>query len=109
MTTLLRPLYLLQSATLPFSRLASHFPIRSVTDPTLFCRPFSYDHVVIGAGVVGLAVAAKLAEYNPPIISILMLRRPKSTNLVIERHDSIGQETSSRNSEGTPLSKRPEY
>jgi glycerol-3-phosphate dehydrogenase len=26
---------------------------------------FSYDHVVIGGGVVGLAVAAKLAEYNP--------------------------------------------
>jgi 2-hydroxyglutarate dehydrogenase len=52
-------------------------------------RSFSYDHVVIGAGVVGLAVAAKIAE------------RPKSTNLVIERNSSFGQETSSRNSEGT--------
>jgi len=30
----------------------------------LASRPFSYDHVVIGAGVVGLAVAAKLAEYT---------------------------------------------
>lgn len=30
---------------------------------TLISRPFSYDHVVIGAGVVGLAVATKLAEY----------------------------------------------
>ena len=37
-------------------------PIRSIRDPALICRPFSYDHVVIGAGVVGLAVAAKLAE-----------------------------------------------
>ena len=30
----------------------------------LISRLFSYDHVVIGAGVVGLAVAAKLAEYT---------------------------------------------
>ena len=37
-------------------------PIRSTSDATLICRAFSYDHVVIGAGVVGLAVAAKLAE-----------------------------------------------
>jgi hypothetical protein len=35
---------------------------RSTVHHTLLSRPFSYDHVVIGAGVVGLAVAAKLAE-----------------------------------------------
>jgi hypothetical protein len=59
MTTLLRPIY-----PLLFARLAPRLPIRSVTDLTFFCRPFSYDHVVIGAGVMGLAVAAKLAEYT---------------------------------------------
>ncbi len=41
---------------------------------------------IIGAGVVGLAVAARLAEKHGPL-------------LVIERNPSIGQETSSRNSE----------
>jgi L-2-hydroxyglutarate oxidase LhgO len=44
------------------------------------------DAVVIGAGVVGLACAAELA------------RRGRSV-LVIEQHDEIGRETSSRNSE----------
>src|SRR5271154_1577227 len=33
-----------------------------VTRKTLISRHFSYDHVVIGGGVVGLAVAAKLAQ-----------------------------------------------
>lgn len=42
---------------------------------------------IIGAGVVGLAVAARLApEFGPEL-------------LVIERHESFGHETSSRNSE----------
>ena len=41
---------------------------------------------VIGAGVVGLAVAARLAPGNPEIV-------------VLERHPRHGQETSSRNSE----------
>lgn len=44
-----------------------------------------YDIVVIGAGVVGLACAAVLSE--------------KYQVLVIERHESFGMETSSRNSE----------
>ncbi len=44
------------------------------------------DCLVIGAGVVGLAVAAKLAEAGLEV-------------LVLEQHDSIGTETSSRNSE----------
>jgi heterodisulfide reductase subunit A-like polyferredoxin len=38
---------------------------RNHTNPyNLQTRLFSYDHVVIGGGVVGLAVAAKLAEYS---------------------------------------------
>jgi L-2-hydroxyglutarate oxidase LhgO len=41
---------------------------------------------VIGAGVVGLAVAARLAPRNPDLV-------------ILERHDRPGQETSSRNSE----------
>lgn len=44
-----------------------------------------YDIVIIGAGAVGLACAAMLSE--------------KYSVLVIERHESFGQETSSRNSE----------
>lgn len=46
------------------------------------------DHVVIGAGVVGLAVASALAH-----------RWPEKTTYVVERHAHAGQETSSRNSE----------
>ena len=42
--------------------------------------------VVIGAGVVGLAVAAELAKKGREV-------------LVLEQHDAIGTETSSRNSE----------
>jgi L-2-hydroxyglutarate oxidase LhgO len=46
---------------------------------------FETDVVVVGAGVVGLAIAARLAE------------RPSV--LVVERHARFGRETSSRNSE----------
>ena len=42
--------------------------------------------VVIGAGVVGLAVAAELASAGREVV-------------VLEQHDAIGTETSSRNSE----------
>lgn len=45
-----------------------------------------YDVVIIGAGVAGLAVAANAAD-------------GKRSVLLIERHDSFGQETSSRSSE----------
>lgn len=44
------------------------------------------DVVVIGAGVVGLAVARRLAQAGREV-------------LVLERHDAIGTETSARNSE----------
>jgi L-2-hydroxyglutarate oxidase LhgO len=44
------------------------------------------DCVVVGAGVVGLAVAARLAAQGAEVV-------------VLERHGLIGSETSSRNSE----------
>lgn len=44
------------------------------------------DTIVIGAGVIGLAIARELAEHGRQVI-------------VIERNATIGQETSSRNSE----------
>lgn len=44
------------------------------------------DITVIGAGVVGLAVAARLSTRHPSL-------------LVVEKNDSFGRETSSRNSE----------
>ncbi|KAF1952332.1 FAD dependent oxidoreductase [Byssothecium circinans] len=60
-----------------------------------FSRPFStspsrnadFTHAVIGAGVVGLAIARKLQE------------RDGVSTIVIEKHGSVGTETSSRNSE----------
>lgn len=47
---------------------------------------FDADVVVVGAGVVGLACARTLVRRFPSLV-------------VLERHDSFGQETSSRNSE----------
>ena len=44
------------------------------------------DAIVIGAGAVGLAIAAKLSERLPQV-------------LIIDQHPEVGQETSSRNSE----------
>ncbi|KAL8713819.1 MAG: hypothetical protein Q9225_006694 [Loekoesia sp. 1 TL-2023] len=46
-----------------------------------------FTHVVVGAGAVGLAIARKLAA------------RDGTSTLLIERHGSVGTETSSRNSE----------
>ncbi|EMD40672.1 hypothetical protein CERSUDRAFT_111254 [Gelatoporia subvermispora B] len=46
------------------------------------------DYLVVGGGVVGLAVARRLTQ-----------RFPSKTVFLVERHDSVGQETSSRNSE----------
>ncbi|KAI1499322.1 FAD dependent oxidoreductase [Biscogniauxia marginata] len=47
-----------------------------------------FTHIVIGAGVIGLATARALA-----------LARPESSTLLLERHAQPGTETSSRNSE----------
>ncbi|KAF9036075.1 NAD dehydrogenase [Hymenopellis radicata] len=49
---------------------------------------FSIDHVVVGGGVVGLAIARQLCH-----------RFPSKTTYLIERHSRPGEETSSRNSE----------
>ena len=46
----------------------------------------SVDAVVVGAGVVGLAIARRLASDGREV-------------LVLERNDAIGSETSARNSE----------
>jgi len=48
----------------------------------------SVDHLVVGGGVVGLAIAAKLVKMYP-----------NRSTVVVERHSKAGQETSSRNSE----------
>ncbi|KFY09932.1 hypothetical protein V492_05284, partial [Pseudogymnoascus sp. VKM F-4246] len=50
-------------------------------------RGLDFTHAVIGGGVVGLAVARRLAE------------RAGGETLVIERHEDVGRESSSRNSE----------
>ncbi|KAI1294275.1 FAD dependent oxidoreductase [Xylaria venustula] len=49
-----------------------------------------FTHVVIGGGVIGLATARALAQKSTS---------SSSSTLLLERHDSIGTETSSRNSE----------
>ncbi|TDL29802.1 pyridine nucleotide disulfide oxidoreductase-like protein [Rickenella mellea] len=46
------------------------------------------DHIVIGGGAVGLAIAR-----------LLSIRFPDQTTYLIERHQKAGEETSSRNSE----------
>ncbi|KAK0641534.1 FAD dependent oxidoreductase [Cercophora newfieldiana] len=48
-----------------------------------------FTHVVIGGGVVGLAIARELAQRS----------RGTDTTLLLERHNAVGTETSSRNSE----------
>ncbi|KAG8788545.1 hypothetical protein FRC16_001383 [Serendipita sp. 398] len=49
---------------------------------------FGVDYLVVGGGVVGLAIARSLA-----------LNRPDKTTYIVERHARLGEETSSRNSE----------
>ncbi|KDQ10717.1 hypothetical protein BOTBODRAFT_136564 [Botryobasidium botryosum FD-172 SS1] len=49
---------------------------------------FSVDNLIVGGGVVGLAIARKL-----------VIQRPNDTTILVERHSTAGQETSSRNSE----------
>ena len=50
-------------------------------------READFTHAVVGAGVVGLAVARKLQA------------RDGVSTVLIEKHGSVGTETSSRNSE----------
>lgn len=51
-------------------------------------RVESFDHCIVGAGVIGLAIAYKLSQKNP-----------HAKILLIESHPQFGSETSSRNSE----------
>lgn len=62
-----------------------HLPYKDypAQDPSM-----TVDHVVIGGGAVGLAIAASLAR-----------RYPEKSTFLLERHGQVGQETSSRNSE----------
>jgi 2-hydroxyglutarate dehydrogenase len=57
----------------------------------LFCSSSThrtdFTHAVVGGGVVGLAIAQRLQERNG------------ASTVLIERHGSVGTETSSRNSE----------
>ncbi|KAL0580917.1 hypothetical protein V5O48_001111 [Marasmius crinis-equi] len=49
---------------------------------------FSVDHLIVGAGVVGLAIAQKLCE-----------KFPSKSTFIVERNARAGEEISSRNSE----------
>jgi L-2-hydroxyglutarate oxidase LhgO len=49
-------------------------------------RSTDFEFAVIGAGVVGLAIAARLSEHHPEIV-------------ILERNEKYGMETSSHNSE----------
>ena len=64
----------------------THFGMTAHGNPTSNVYEGAIDAIVIGAGVVGLAVAKALAETGREVI-------------VLERHDAFGMETSSRNSE----------
>ncbi|GMM30346.1 hypothetical protein DAMA08_030910 [Martiniozyma asiatica (nom. inval.)] len=55
---------------------------------TIIANDIDFSHTVIGAGVVGLAVGAVLAKQSPT-----------NSVLIIEKNETFGQETSSRNSE----------
>ncbi|KAI1376945.1 FAD dependent oxidoreductase [Hypoxylon crocopeplum] len=77
-----------------FARTARHqFQLAHLTSLT---RSFSssasnradFTHVVIGGGVVGLAIARALASHTS-----------SNSTLLLERHPQVGTETSSRNSE----------
>ncbi|KAG0319884.1 hypothetical protein BGZ99_004859 [Dissophora globulifera] len=57
----------------------------TVASPETF--EYEVDHLVIGAGVVGLAVAERLAV------------RGSGSTLLVDKNPAVGQETSSRNSE----------
>ena len=50
-------------------------------------RDADFTHAVIGGGVIGLAIARKLQQ------------RDGASTVLIEKHGSVGTETSSRNSE----------
>ncbi|KAI1148551.1 FAD dependent oxidoreductase [Nemania diffusa] len=72
----------------------SRWCIRSFTSTAPTRADFT--HVVIGGGVIGLATARALAQQTSSSSSSAT---PGASTLLLERHASIGTETSSRNSE----------
>ena len=62
-------------------------PLSARSFSTSTPRNADFTHAVIGAGVVGLAIARKLQA------------RDGVSTVLIERHNAVGTETSSRNSE----------
>ncbi|CAK7208118.1 hypothetical protein SEUCBS140593_000043 [Sporothrix eucalyptigena] len=62
-------------------------------------RKVDFTHAVIGGGVVGLAVARALAERAATASLSSAAPASSSSVLLLERHNEVGTETSSRNSE----------
>ncbi|BFZ61520.1 Vacuolar protein sorting-associated protein 52 [Saitoella coloradoensis] len=71
---------------LSLSRFSSRYQSRSLAT-TITPTEHDFSHVIIGGGVVGLAIASRIA------------RLPGASPILLERNAHIGQETSSRNSE----------
>jgi glycerol-3-phosphate dehydrogenase len=66
---------------------AACIPRTSRLFTTTACREVDFTHAIIGGGVVGLAIARQLQA------------RDGVSSILIEKHGSVGMETSSRNSE----------
>lgn len=66
-----------------FTQLVRHQRLFS----TSLSRPADFTHAVVGAGAVGLAIARQLQSREGASVALL------------EKHASVGTETSSRNSE----------
>ncbi|KAI5851032.1 FAD dependent oxidoreductase [Tricharina praecox] len=67
---------------------ASSLLRRRLFSTTATPRANDFTHCIIGGGIIGLSIARQLA-----------LTHPSSSTLLLERHPSVGTETSSRNSE----------
>ncbi|OBZ76698.1 L-2-hydroxyglutarate dehydrogenase, mitochondrial [Grifola frondosa] len=76
------------SGRFKFKARASAGITRVTLTPLLQNPEYAVDYLVVGGGVIGLAVAQRLAE-----------RFPTKSTILVERHDRAGEETSSRNSE----------
>lgn len=69
----------------PFFRQLASTTTRTFSTSTL--RQADFTHAIVGGGAVGLAIARQLQS------------REGVSAVLIEKHGSVGQETSSRNSE----------
>jgi 2-hydroxyglutarate dehydrogenase len=68
-------------------RVLGHFVRHQRLFSTTVSRPADFTHAVVGAGAVGLAIARQLQS------------REGASVALIEKHGTVGTETSSRNSE----------